>query len=452
MKICSIRIKNYQQFKDVTLDFTDPKTKEPVDKICFIGKNGTGKSTLLELINVTVKDLLNVKSQIRGFDHTICIKMVLNKAKVFCFIHFHGVYFFEERIYKDYPLWFEQLNEVLNITRQLYEPFREYLYRQTANGRELRLENNSTDLLINVKAESDINVHLALSDVPKTDLNAALQLFDDFPFYHEVSNATVSDFWKVLIYHIKKREEERELFENRKENLEKTKRELIEEFDKLQPKILDELATLWNKILEKAGLCFDVERAKSPVQLNDNLKAYIATKEGRQTIEYNRLSTGIRNFIFRVGHIYSLYFNRNIERGFVLMDEPENSLYPDFLYSLINVYENIWHREGKASTTQFFVATHSPIIAAQFEPHERIILDWDAAGGVIAQKGKAPVGDDPNDVLHQDFGLDSLMGEKGVEQWNEYVRMKKDLARATDEKEKEELMEKILEIGRTYNF
>jgi uncharacterized protein YhaN len=50
MKICKIRIKDYQQFKDIELDFTHPKTGEPLDKICFIGSNGTGKSTLLNFI------------------------------------------------------------------------------------------------------------------------------------------------------------------------------------------------------------------------------------------------------------------------------------------------------------------------------------------------------------------------------------------------------------------
>ena len=50
MKICSIHIKGFQQFQDTFLDFTNPETGEPLDKICLIGKNGTGKSTILLLI------------------------------------------------------------------------------------------------------------------------------------------------------------------------------------------------------------------------------------------------------------------------------------------------------------------------------------------------------------------------------------------------------------------
>ena len=50
MKICKIYIKNFEQFQDIEFDFTNPDTGEPLDKICFIGSNGTGKSKLLSLI------------------------------------------------------------------------------------------------------------------------------------------------------------------------------------------------------------------------------------------------------------------------------------------------------------------------------------------------------------------------------------------------------------------
>ena len=50
MKICKVYIKGFQQFEDLELDFTNPKTGEPLDKICFIGRNGTGKSTILKYL------------------------------------------------------------------------------------------------------------------------------------------------------------------------------------------------------------------------------------------------------------------------------------------------------------------------------------------------------------------------------------------------------------------
>jgi len=54
MKIASIDIQEFRQFKNLTLDLTYPKghdkAGEPLDKVCIIGQSGTGKTNLLELI------------------------------------------------------------------------------------------------------------------------------------------------------------------------------------------------------------------------------------------------------------------------------------------------------------------------------------------------------------------------------------------------------------------
>lgn len=51
MKISKIEIKDFHQFKDFTLDLTYPQGHEkegkPLDKVCFIGQSGTGKTTVL---------------------------------------------------------------------------------------------------------------------------------------------------------------------------------------------------------------------------------------------------------------------------------------------------------------------------------------------------------------------------------------------------------------------
>ncbi|MEQ8975977.1 MAG: AAA family ATPase [Coleofasciculus sp. C1-SOL-03] len=50
MKISKIIIKGFQQFNNFQLDLVNPKTGKPLDKICFIGTNGTGKTTILDKI------------------------------------------------------------------------------------------------------------------------------------------------------------------------------------------------------------------------------------------------------------------------------------------------------------------------------------------------------------------------------------------------------------------
>jgi ABC-type taurine transport system ATPase subunit len=454
MKICSIRIKDYHQFQDTYIDFRNPSTNQPANKICFIGRNGTGKSTLLALINDFLRSAPNF-SNIPFL--SVRIENGNEEFVVFSSNIIRKTIFFKKEI-DSIVDWFENLTSDTNpriIQDKINSQYRIFVY----SGEELNfvknassLSDNSSDLLIYSPSETTLNSYLQVNDVPNANLNAALQLFNTFPYYHIVSDETVGEFWKMLIFLLKKRENDRELFENKKENLNKTKAQLISEFEKDNPRILDRIAQIWNKVLDKAGLEFDVENASNPIQLNDNLKAYIKLKASNQRIQYNQLSTGIRNFIFRVGHIYALFFNREVDRGFLLIDEPENSLFPDFLFDLVETYQELVINEKGKNNTQLFLATHNPIIAAQFEPHERVVLEWTEEGTVEALRGVSPAGDDPNDVLTNDFKLSNLMGAEGQKMWNEYLSLREKLRHLKNEEEKIKVMQKINSIGNAYNF
>ncbi|RKZ53396.1 MAG: hypothetical protein DRR16_25625 [Candidatus Parabeggiatoa sp. nov. 3] len=58
MKITQINIKDYNQFKNLMLDLTYPKGHEKedqaLDKICFIGQSGTGKTSLLNICKLVL--------------------------------------------------------------------------------------------------------------------------------------------------------------------------------------------------------------------------------------------------------------------------------------------------------------------------------------------------------------------------------------------------------------
>lgn len=472
MKICSIHIKGFKQFQDTYLDFTDPKTGEPASKICFIGRNGTGKTTILKLIFEILSDSKFAARHDKLFEKhifSVLIKFFIDKRYYYLYfsrtnIKYSGYY---HEIFIDHPKVEEyfRIDNIGSRSENLIQyiiPGRDRNNNNYFNTNEYlnseykdiidKIKITLNDLLIYSPSESQTNNLINLSDVPNTSLNEALKHFKTFPNFIEVSESNVSHFWTLLIYLIKKRDEEQQVFENLPDNLSKTKRELLEEFERINPKILDKIAILWNKILDKAGLEFDVESASNPTQLTDNLKAYIRLKGTKENIPYSELSTGIRNFIFRVGHIFSLYFNREVNNGFLLLDEPENSLFPDFLYDLIETYESIVVDKNGNNNTQIFMTTHNPIIAAQFEPHERIILEWKNDGTVSAHKGKTPIGDDPNDILKNDFGLESLMGKKGVQMWNEYLSLKQSLRKENSYEEKLKLIDRITSIGSAYNF
>ena len=75
MKISSLTIKNYKQFKDLSLDLTYPKGHEkagkPLEKICIIGQSGTGKTNLLDIIKKSVLDFSDREASYKPFNEFV---------------------------------------------------------------------------------------------------------------------------------------------------------------------------------------------------------------------------------------------------------------------------------------------------------------------------------------------------------------------------------------------
>jgi predicted ATP-binding protein involved in virulence len=120
-------------------------------------------------------------------------------------------------------------------------------------------------------------------------------------------------------------------------------------------------------------------------------------------------------------------------------------LYPDLQMELMDYYQTL------APDAQIIVATHSPFIAASFEPEERFILSFDEKGKVAVNRGVSPIGDDPNDMLHNDFGI-NYINKTGQKIHKEYVDLKQKMFFEKDEKLKKEYAKKVEEMGDAYNF
>lgn len=449
MRITAILLKDYRQFRSFYLPLVDPDTGEALTKVCLIGANATGKSTLLALIAQFLER--GVPTALRQKDETfqgiIGFRIQLGPETYYVVtIQRFGTFVFAPTVETNtawQELWTAKLTpvEVDGLIKQLPPSQHEVLEK-------IRLQPNNTDLAIYAPPDgaSLVKAHEQLVDLPPTSLSSALELFNALPAFHRVSYDRVEEFWKFLIYQIKKRENDFQEFLNAAEVQSLSVAQARQQFMATHPEILAGLAAQWNLILDRAGLAFDIQSAKIPVQLNENLEAYIKLKATQATVPYNLLSSGIRNFIFRFGHIYTLYFNRLITRGFLLLDEPELSLFPDLLYDIIERYESIIQH------TQFMVATHSPVIAAQFRAEERFILEFDETGAVQWRSGVSPEGDDPNDLLLNDFAVRSLYGKKGIEQWERFLQLRRTIVATQDPATKRALLDEYTQIGNAYNF
>lgn len=109
-----------------------------------------------------------------------------------------------------------------------------------------------------------------------------------------------------------------------------------------------------------------------------------------------------------------------------------------------------FYREVSPSA-QFIIATHSPFIAASFEPEERFILYFDDNGNVKVKRGISPIGDDPNDILKNDFNIDYI-NDFGKAAFEKYLALKNKINSEKDLEKKEDLISKYEELGDKYNF
>jgi predicted ATPase len=457
LKICWMRIVGYQQFQDVFLDFTHPETGEPLDKICLIGANGTGKTVVLEMIYNLLSKNTNLGYGFASLGGQLFGKIIEKGQPYIFFSMLPG---------KDIGIfnWDQSFELELKSARQFADSrkvfpmevldkwFAERAQRHHKNASLTERHSESRGLLTFVEAEANGSAKFSPTGLPETNLGEALAFGRENVRINRLKLSDYVSFWKKLIFECYIRFDAQATFEKSPKNIDKSKRELIREFSKSYPDPLEHVSKHWNRILEKANLYFDYENAKIPLIPDQNFQEYVRSKLTSEDIYYNRLSTGIRSFIFRIGYLIVQYYNQKIDRGFLLVDEPELGLFPDFLYDLVDVYRQVTTDRNGENNTQMFFATHEPIIAAQFEWYERVILEWNDDGSVSPRRGVSPIGDDPNDILTQDFEVRNLMGKEGLAKWEEVLQLRRKLIHSKDEKEKERLMTTILEIGKAYHF
>jgi hypothetical protein len=114
----------------------------------------------------------------------------------------------------------------------------------------------------------------------------------------------------------------------------------------------------------------------------------------------------------------------------------------------MNVYEEILRDK---SHTQLFVATHSPIVAAQFEPRGTGRARVERRRPRHGQQGHRPERRRPQRPAHADFHISALMGPEGVRNWQAYLDLRKQIRRAP-EADKPALVARALDIAERYGF
>ncbi|HAK78517.1 MAG TPA: hypothetical protein DCM71_16795 [Runella sp.] len=335
MKVKSLSIKDFNQFKDFELDLTypagHPKAGLPLDKVCIIGQSGTGKTSLL----LFLKNLYS--------------------------FFFQTTFFYESD--QEEQLHLQKYSNLLPKTFSLLIDDNTLIDDRTVNSISKGIASFQEN--DNIFSYLYFPTHGELPDLDTTQLT-----FDNF--WSEIAQ----DIQKYQESEIQKRIELSRIIESssNQDILQKEKQK-FEDWRQHNPNPLYDIAEKFlDSILNRFNL--QIKKELNFTKKEDIGTIRIETLQG-QEVPFNAWSTGTKQLITRVLPLYA----KRPKNFLLLFDEPEQSLYPDIQTEIIDVITN-----PKLSTDcQFFFATHSPLIASCFEPWEIVELKFRPDGTVYRE-------------------------------------------------------------------
>jgi len=370
MKVSSIYIKNFHQFDNLFIDLTYPsghaKKGQPLDKVCIIGQNGSGKTTILNKLYELIKQHTSIKPAKRSLLETL-------KEK-------YGDKYLIEDDFTDLSQDFLcEISMVDNVGKGefLSNKDKSLLYSEYSKPIALYIEDQIRD--VDDFIFSKPNNWKKISDI--SDTIDKLDIEKRQTYWERIINTIQNSktlslnelgwvFWEFLFMEIDNYDYS--FSEKAKELLSQGSVKGIEKFIKRYnewkrntPNPRQELAEKCiNPIIKEFNLEVDL----------DSSDGYVVLKRTNsdKNIQARFLSSGTKQFLKTAIPIYYL----NHSDCIFLVDEPENSLYPNLQFKLVDYYSSL------APNSQFIYATHSPLIAASFEPWEIVELKFDERGFV----------------------------------------------------------------------
>ncbi len=370
MKISKIKIKDFHQFKDLTIDLTYPKGHEkegrPLDKVCFIGQSGTGKTSLLELIPKFLTQY-NTKFILQSGIRSISKKMSFST---------------EFGVGNEYTVDFEYrvntedgdkkstgMTRVWTATKQNGQ---DVPWDQALAAYNSLIDSGVSSKVIYFPANLNFDLELDEHDA----LNEESSIID-------FSVSKVASVWNLILAQIQEyQEQELQIRQEILRNVE----EASDDFDSIKAalqRLEDWKKNKFNVIRDIADNCLDklLKTFKLRVKTQLDIKSkddigFIKIEDYNGNEVPNGLwSTGTKQVVLSALPLYLLKPKNTV----ILFDEPERSLYPDLQRLVVDYYSSL------TTNCQFFYASHSPIIASNFEPWEIVELKFNEEGHVYRE-------------------------------------------------------------------
>lgn len=428
MKISKLHIDTFRHLENLDFDFTYPldykdksKAGKPLDKICFIGQSATGKTGLLELIKETISQFYDSR--------------IVSENEILTSLHFNR--FDIELDFEADSIAYKHKKKSIEINNKKYN-FHEGNYNSGSED-VIDYKNKLFYFTAEILSKQNIKLFEEETVILIEKYKSLKEKIKDNYYYRLTFDDKVEDaIWIGLleenINYLQKFLQFASELINSGKMLDSSSQKKVDNWksDNINPLI--EFSEKFNSILEKINLEVDLVNTRNITPLHNKISG--------ENIPIQNTSTGTKQLLLTA----LLLFKLDTTDSIILIDEPERSLYPDMQMELMDHYKKL------APDAQFIVATHSPFIAASFEPEERFILYFDEEGKVRIRPGKSPIGDDPNDMLKNDFGLEFLMNKKGLAAFERFKNLKKQIASEEDETIKDNLLTEILELANDYKF
>jgi len=427
MKLTNLNIDSHKHLENIHFNFTypagHPKAGKPLDKICLIGQSATGKTSILELIKDSLIELNRVEiangnSLFGGFPLAFDGKVELINNDIPIVLTYNKITYGNKT--------YDNSEDGGIITDQFAEYARLLYFSSDLISKDAIAILNSNPLDVNtLKSEQVAQKKISTTSFDKTSI-------------YEFSQEVNQEIWLSLLYKILDYRKRFTQFASQLINKgaigDLTK--LNQQYAKWSEKNENPLVTFakyFNAILNKLNLEVDL--------VNTEYFIPIKSINSETVIPISGLSTGTKGLLLSMFPLFEIDTNN----AMILIDEPERSLFPDMQVDLMGHYQRI------APDAQFIVATHSPFIAAAFEPEERFILYFDENGKVAVRRGQSPIGDDPNDILSNDFKID-YYNYFGKQAYQEYLELKKQVFEEKEPENQKKLIAKLAALGDKYNF
>lgn len=429
MKLQGLHIDSYKHLQNIDFIFTYPHghkdAGKPLNKICIIGQSATGKTSVLELIkdNYEVLDSLETVN-----NKNLWTRKDLNfKGNIEYLFEDGALKIFEDKAVKagkEYVMGGTggTIGHLVSKPMKLL-----YLSSEIISKESISIFNKNP---LNIVSElaAELSKYISANKNPRSKreyMYEFVQSIDEVVWFKLLS--------KILDYRKRFTQMASELINKGAiGDISRLNKEYAK-WSKDNENPLELFANYFNPILKKLNLEIDLVNTEYSIPVKSKIKD--------EVIPISSLSTGTKGLLLSMFPLFEL----DTKESIILLDEPERSLFPDMQIDLITHYQNL------APQAQFIVATHSPFIAASFEPEERFILYFDEKGEVAVRRGESPIGDDPNDILRNDFNVD-YYNDFGKKAYQQYLDLKRKVSQETEKEKKKELIVELAELGDKYNF